>query len=155
VSLVSIERIEVGARHLDARIRLTDQSSLRTSASPEAASRALQLLPGLARHSCENDLGARFVDELRDTETAHLLEHVAVELMALSGSPRSLKARTSWDFSEDGPGVFRIRMEYDNDLVAISALSEAAAIVEAVMSPDAEPSDVDAAVERLRDLRKV
>ena len=44
-----------------------------------------------------------------DTETPHLLEHIAEELMALSGSPRWLKGETAWDFGRDGRGVFRVR----------------------------------------------
>ncbi len=80
------------------------------------------MLPGLARHTCDNDEGVDFLRELRDTETAHLLEHVATELAALSGSPRSLRAETSWDFARDGRGVFRLRFDYDDDLVVLGAL---------------------------------
>lgn len=152
MKVLSIERIEVGKRDFEALVRVTDPAHMRTSAVPGLAERALALLPGLARHRCENDANARFVDEMRDTETPHLLEHVTVELMALAGSPRSLPARTTWDFSADGQGVFRVRVTFDNDLVALGALREADLIIDWLWTGDGVP-DVDGTVERLRALR--
>jgi hypothetical protein len=101
-----------------------EPSLANTSASPGLAGRAVELLPGLARHTCENGTSHGMIAELASTETCHLLEHVAVECMALSGSPRSLKAETVWDFAADGPGVYRVRLAYDIDLVALAALRE-------------------------------
>ncbi len=103
---------------------------MRTSARPGLAEAAVALLPGLARHTCDNDEGVDFLRELRDTETAHLLEHVATELAALAGSPRSLRAETSWDFARDGRGVFLLRFDYDDDLVVLGALDAAVGVVE-------------------------
>lgn len=131
---------------------VTDERFMRTSAVPDLPMTARRLLPGLERHRCENDSGARFVDELRDTETPHLLEHVAVELMALAGSPRSLPARTTWDFAADGRGVFRVRIAYDDDLVALGALKEAARVVDWLFGQGARP-DIEATAGRLRRLR--
>lgn len=155
MSVLRIERIDVGARMLAALVRVTDPACMRTSASPGLAASALELLPGLARHTCENADGRNAAREFADTETPHLLEHVAAELMALSGSPRSLHADTMWDFARDGRGVFRVRLEYDDDLVATGALREAAAIVEWLFgSRDArDKPDVEAAVARLVRLR--
>ena len=48
--------------------------------------------PDLRKHRCESGRHRSFFDEARQTETAHLLEHVAVELLALSGVSRD-KAR--------------------------------------------------------------
>lgn len=170
MQLLRIEHIEVGPSELMARIRVLDTNRMRTVTAPGIATRALALMPGLGRHTCENDDGKRFIAEMTDTEVPHLLEHVTVELMALSGSPRSLKARTSWDFANDGEGVFRVRVMFDDDLVAIAALREAATIVEWLMVQGAPPQaagpegadhgrsldgapDVHAAVDRLAALR--
>lgn len=156
---LAFDSIEVGEKRVEARVRVTDSRYTRTSAAPGIATRAVQLLPGLTRHTCQNSIGGRALREFADTETPHLLEHVAVELMALAGSPRSLKGETAWDFARDGYGVFRVRMEYDDDLVALGALKEAAVIVEwllATARPDSQnpaQPDVDAAVTRLREIR--
>lgn len=143
---VRIDRVQV-AEKIEALVRVDDQL-LRTSSRPDLAATALEWLPGLARHSCENDTGLRFVDELRDTESAHLLEHIACELMALAGSPRSLKGETSWDFVQDGHGVFRVSLQYDDDLVALGALKEGAGIVNALLQERPRP-DIEVAVAEL------
>ncbi len=153
--VLSIERIEVATGHLEALVRVGDPSLMRTSAAPGLPDAAVKLLPGLVRHTCENDAGKDFVREIADTETPHLLEHIAAELMASSGSPRSLKAHTAWDFARDGHGVFRVRLGFDDDLVALGALREGAGVVEWLMGDrTGDAPDVAGAVERLRALRK-
>lgn len=154
MGFLAIERVDVGERELEAVVRVLDERFMRTSATEEAAQAALALLPGLARHTCENEAGRDAVRELADTETPHLLEHVAAELMALSGSPRDLRARTTWDFARDGRGVFRVRLGFDVDLVALGALREAVAIVEWIVCRDGERPDVRGTVQRLRDVRR-
>jgi len=152
VNVLSIERVEVAEKDIRAVVRVRDLGLMRTSAATGLVARALELLPGLERHSCENDAHVRFADELADTEAPHLLEHVAVELMALAGSPRALPARTSWDFSADGRGVFRLQLAYDDDLVALGALKEADLICDWLYGCGVKP-DVPAIAERLRELR--
>lgn len=156
MKLLSVERIEVAESCLEALVRVLDFERMRTSTQPDLPRRAFALLPGLTRHSCENDDGLRMAEEIADTETPHLLEHVTVELMALSGSPRSLKARTTWDFARDGRGVFRLTFDFDDDLVALGALKEAVGIVEWLMvpSPPEPPPDPEAIALRLRALRE-
>jgi len=46
--------------------------------------------PDLRRHRCESGRHRSFVTEAAQTETAHLLEHLAVELLALSGVSRDV-----------------------------------------------------------------
>ena len=150
---LSIERIEVRERDLEALVRVTDLALVRTSAIPGIAEKASALLPGLTRHSCENDASHDFLRELRDTETPHLLEHVSCELMALAGSPRSLRGRTEWDFAKDGKGVFRVRLEFDDDIVALGALRGAADIVEWLLGDGGQVPDVDVIVQRLESRR--
>lgn len=140
--LLAIEQIEVAEKHLEARVRVVDLDRMRTSVTPQLPERALTLLPGLGRHSCENDAAKRFIAELHDTEVPHLLEHVTVELMALAGSPRSLRAQTVWDFARNGQGVFHVRIAFDDDLVAIAALREATVLVEWLMkAPNSHSAD--------------
>jgi hypothetical protein len=153
MALIRIEQLEISSGSLVALIEVTDPDRMRTSASPGLPERALASLPGLARHRCENDAGVSISRELRDTETAHLLEHVACELMALSGSPRTLRGETRWDFAADGPRRFRISLEFDDDFAAIGALGEAADVVEGLFGERGSP-DVAAIVERLRQLRE-
>jgi hypothetical protein len=73
--------------------------------------------------------------------------------MALSGSPRTLRAETVWDFAADGPHVYRVRLAYDIDLVALGALREGVGIVDWLMGLSAEKPDVATIVAGLRELR--
>jgi hypothetical protein len=154
VPVLAIDRVDVADGRLEAVVRVADEARMRTSAVPEIPDRLIQLLPGLTKHRCDNDEGLTFTQELADTETPHLLEHVAEELMALSGSPRWLKGETSWDFGRDGRGVFRVVLAYDDDLVALGALKEAVAVVDWLFG-EAPTPDVDAAVIRLQDVRRL
>jgi cyanophycin synthetase len=153
MSALHIERIEVGPELIEVLVRVSSPSCLRTSGYPGLPARALELLPGLSRHTCENGSAHGYIAELADTETPHLLEHVACELMALSGSPRTLRAETAWDFSADGPGVFHLRMAYDDDLVCLGALRNGVDVVEWLLDPSTERPDVARVVSELSVVR--
>jgi hypothetical protein len=154
MGVLTIGRIDVGPGIVEALVR-AKPALARTSASPGLAERALELMPGLARHTCENGTSHGMLAELADTETPHLLEHITVECMALSGSPRSLRAETVWDFAADGPDVYRVRLAYDVDLVALGALREGLPIVDWLMGLVVPQPDMNAVVGRLLDARSV
>lgn len=147
-----VERTEVGETSLEVLLRAEPAEALRTSAYPGLPGRALALLPGLARHRCDNPEGRSFVEELPNTEMAHLFEHVACELMALAGSPRTLRGETRWDFHAEGHGVFRVRLAYDDDLVALGAVKAATTLVDYLTGHGEEP-DVEFEVARLLEVR--
>lgn len=156
MSALSIERVDVADSALTATVRVREGAPLSTAEVPGLAERALELLPGMRRHRCENGTARGMARELADTETAHLLEHVALELMALSGSPRDTKAETSWDFAKDGRGVFRVTLGFDDDLVALGALRAGVGVVGWLLDPESAPRpDIDAAVALLRTVRRV
>jgi hypothetical protein len=148
VGALTIERIDVGPERIEALVRV-NAAHERTSGVVDLAPRALELLPGLARHTCENGSAHGILAELADTETPHLLEHVAVECMALAGSPRTLRAATDWDFARDGLHVYHVTLAYDDDLVALGALREGVRIVDWLMGIAAEKPDIDAIVTSL------
>lgn len=151
--VLTIERVGVAESHVEALVRISDPAYVRTSVAPDLPARALKLLPGLARHTCECGHPRGFVSEMADTESAHLLEHIAFELMALAGAPRRLKGETAWDFARDGAGVFRVRLGFDDDLVALGALRDGASIVEWLLIGEGDAPAVDEAVARLAAIR--
>ncbi len=154
MAVLLIERVDVSSERVEALVRVPEGAPMRTCIVPGLAEKALALLPGLMRHTCDNGSAHGIAAELADTETPHLLEHVAFELMALSGSPRTLRGETEWDFSTDGRGVFRVRLGYDDDLVALGALRAAVGVCEWLLDPSiAEQPDVEVLVARLRELR--
>jgi hypothetical protein len=150
---VRIESVSVGPDAVEALVVFEAGEPLRTSAHPRAAERALALLPGLRGHRCDNDEARSFTDEIGDTEVAHLIEHATLELMAMAGSPPTLRGVTTWDFGRDGRGVFRVRFAHDDDLVALGALKAAEAAVRWCLSGDGPAPDVEGEARRLRGLR--
>ena len=148
-----VQRVNVGPEAVEAVLRFEPGEPLRTTEAPGLAEGIVAALPGLRGHRCDNDAGVPFPDELRDTELAHVVEHAALELMAMAGSPVTLRGETSWDFAKDGRGVFHVRLAYDDDLVAIGALRHACELVRSLARAEAAP-DVDAEALRLRGLRR-
>ncbi|MBN1192901.1 MAG: hypothetical protein JXA36_04325 [Coriobacteriia bacterium] len=147
-----VHSVTVCSDRVDVVVQVDSATAMRTSADSSIAHRALQVLPGLARHRCFNDDGRTFAEELADTEVPHLFEHVVLELMAGSGSPRSLKGETFWDFKRDGRGVFRVSLEYDDDLVCLGAIKAADELVSYIVN-GGEPPDIRARTDGLVALR--
>ena len=148
MSVLQVERVEVTSEAVVAQVRVLDPAFMRTGAAPGLAEHLSTLLPGIARHRCDCGSAHGVLAELADTETPHLLEHIALEVMALSGSPRTLRGSTSWDFARDGRGVFEVRLGYDDDRVALGALDVGVAIVDGLFGVSTVP-DVAAEAERL------
>jgi hypothetical protein len=139
---VQLTDVTAAAGVLSARLSFAPGEAMRTCEAPGLAAAAIAALPGLRGHRCDNGAGRTFADELTDTEIAHLVEHATLELMAMAGASPSLRGETRWDFAADGPGVFRLRIAYEDEAVARAALAFAAELVGALMrgepAPDAE-----------------
>ena len=155
---LSISEVHVGPEAVEAVVRVASEACMRTASSVGLHHRVLAALPGIVSHRCECGSAHGIEAELADTETPHLLEHVALELMVMSGSPRTLRGDTRWDFETDGRGVFRVTLAYDDDLVALRALKDATGIVEALFAEAPEPvleGLVAQSVARLHEMRTV
>jgi hypothetical protein len=152
VSALALERVEVTEAGVIALVRVAVDAPLRTGAVPGLGAAAIALLPGLVRHRCACGDARGIAEELSDTQTPHLLEHVALELMALSGSPRELGGSTAWDSAVGGHRAYQVGVEYDDDLVAVAALESGVRIIDGLLGRVAAP-DVTREVKRLVALR--
>lgn len=134
---------------LTAAVFVSSPAYLRTSAVPGLARAAIAAMPGLERQRCECGSAHGIRAELGDTETPHLLEHIALELLALAGLPRGeLRGRTTWDFKRDGAGMFRVALTGAGALACQRALAEAATVANALLG--GETPDVAGSVDRVR-----
>lgn len=98
--------------------------------------RALERFPGLTRHPCDSGHSRGIEAELADTETPHLLEHIALELLACEGySRRQLRGRTTWDFARDGRGVFRVALSGAPGPECERALRDGVSVVTELLDP--------------------
>ena len=150
-------RVREGRLDLEVAIALSQ-----LHVSEACARRICALLPNLPHHLCVNKSaeGPYFGDEVVGTELAHLLEHVIIELQgqAYCGAnpmPQFI-GHTSWldELSATrahGIALMRTTVTFADDLVALQAVKEAAALVEwAVREDGVVAPDVQACVSRIR-----
>ena len=100
-------------------------SDARVSASQ--ARGVLAVLPNLSRHVSVNEHGESFDDDIVGTQPAHLLEHVAIELMAQAHqSGAGLMGHTSY---ADERGLMLVKLTYKDDVVALRCVKEAVELI--------------------------
>jgi hypothetical protein len=147
-----VQSVTVCPDRVDIVVSVDGDTPMRTSAIDGMSERVIETLPGLGTHRCENGADLTFADELADTELPHLFEHVVLELMARAGSPRTLRGETAWDFKRDGHGIFRVSLEYDDDLVCLGAIKTADRVMGYLLGRGECP-DLVAEADRLLSLR--
>lgn len=150
--LIDIIRVVVGTQYLTATVRISDEAPLMTSEDLEATTRVYYLLPTIIDHACVGDAGSVFRDCMGDTELAHLLEHVTVELLARTNLVDQVMAGRTWRELEFD-GVYSIQLDCVDDVLVAAALSSAVWILDWAFSGGYGPvPDVDAIVDGLVDL---
>ncbi len=96
------------------------------------------LLPRIDAQVCVSRGNSFFGEEIVGTETPHLLEHMAIELLVLEArldavSERVYTGHTSWisqgHRTKGQPLRMRVCVTYDNDLVTMAALKKAAELL--------------------------
>lgn len=122
--LISIKKVVVGPKNLTATVEFSAKAPRLTSEDAEATERVLELLPGLSEHLCLGDADARFGLVAKDTEVAHLLEHVTVELLALTNLAGDVSSgKTS--LVDSHRGLYEIILACPDDVLVAASLSSA------------------------------
>ena len=122
--LISIKKVVVGPKNLTATVEFSAKSPRLTSENAEATERVLELLPGLSNHLCLGDADARFGLVAEDTEVAHLLEHVTVELLALTNLAGDV-ASGKTSLVDSRRGLYEIILACPDDVLVAASLSSA------------------------------
>jgi hypothetical protein len=117
-----------------------------TSEDLEGTTRVYNLLPTIIDHACAGDHGSTFKDCMGDTELAHLLEHVTVELLARTNMVDDIIAGRTWrELAYDR--TYSIQLPCVDDVLVAAALSSAAWIVDWAFTGGVGPvPDVEATV---------
>jgi len=103
-------------------------------------------LPNLIEHHCGVGERGGFIERLREgTWCGHVLEHIVIELLNLSGMPTGFGQTRS----TSQRGVYRMVFRARDEQVARAALAEGHALIMAVINDKAV--DVPAAVARVRE----
>ena len=113
---------------------------------PGFNARLLGFLPALVEHHCGVGERGGFLQRLEEgTWAGHVLEHVVIELLNLSGMPTGFGQTRS----TSKPGVYRMVFRARDEKVARAALQEGHALLTAALRDRA--FDVRAAVDRIRE----
>ena len=122
--LISIKKVVVGPKNLTATVEFSAKAPRLTSENAEATERVLELLPGLSDHLCLGDADACFGLVAKDTEVAHLLEHVTVELLALTNLAGDV-ASGKTSLVDSRRGLYEIILACPDDVLVAASLSSA------------------------------
>ena len=142
--LIDIRKVTISPRSLTAEVRVDDDAPLFTSDDPAGTELVADLIPELANHACFGDGGETFGDVMGDTELAHLLEHVTVELLARTNLAGAVSAGQTRAIEGDDR-AFELRFACPDDVLVAGALSSASWIIEWAYNGGGDPApDVDA-----------
>ncbi|OFK22184.1 hypothetical protein [Olsenella sp. HMSC062G07] len=149
MALFEIKRVKVGLENLTARIYVTQDAPLMTSDDLVATTRIYYLMPHIVEHVCMGDRDESFKGVMGDTEIAHLLEHMTVELLSQSSASADISSGKTYPVEEDERS-FDIELSCPDDVLVMGALSSAVWIANWAFGGGAEPApDVEAIVSGL------
>ena len=138
-----------------AKITICMGEPFNTSAKPHLARGLFRLLPRLKKHRCYNDGNLSFQREAASTEIAHLMEHLVLELQAVTLCGRGIRGVTYWNWKEEPTGHFHVDVDAPHPGVALGAIHLAYRIIRAVDDRRPEEIDVDRELRRLRAISRL
>lgn len=148
--LFDIKKVTVGPRTLAAEVEVAPNAPLLTSDDPEGTRLMVELIPQIADHVCLGDAGPHFGEVVEQTELAHLLEHVTVELLARTDIAGDISTGRT---TQTGERSFEVELGCPDDVLVAGALSSAVWIMQWAYSGGGDPKpDVDAIASGLVDL---
>lgn len=148
--LFDIQRVRIGARNLVATVEVAPDAPLYTDEDPAGTELVLGLMPELADHVCLGDASGSFGEVVAQTELAHLLEHVTVELLARTDVAGDVPCGQT---VQTGGRTYDITLACPDDVLVAGALSSAVWVLQWAYSGGGEPEpNVDAIASGLADL---
>lgn len=150
--IIDIMRVVVGPEYLTATVHVADDAPLMTIDDLEGTTRVYNLMPTIIDHACAGDAGSTFKDCMGNTELAHLLEHVTVELLARTNLTDEIVTGRTWrEVAYDR--TYSIQFPCIDDVLVTAALSSAIWIMSwAFTDGTGAVPDVDATVAGLVEL---
>ena len=140
--MFDIRKVTISPKNLEAIVEVAPSAPLRTSDDAEGTSLVLDLIPELADHICLGDASSHFGGVIENTELAHLLEHVTVELLARTDLAGDISSGRT---IEVGDRLYEITFACPDDVLVAAALSSAVWILQWAYSGGGDPQpDVDA-----------
>ena len=153
MSLFELKKVVVGPETLCATVQHDAAAPVMTSDDIEGTQRVYDLMPQIADHACISEAGDVFRDALPNTECAHLLEHVCVELMSRLDLEDVSAGNTAAVPGEER--MWTIKLSCPDDVLVAGVVSSAVWIMEwAFTGGHGAKPDLDSIVEGLHALVK-
>ena len=157
--IVFVENLLVKPTAVTATVWVSRESTKTDAAGEGFAERMLKVMPDIADHLCVGE-NVAFGDELAHTQTAHLFEHIVLELLAyVEHKQRSVAGHTSWDHTnadvlETGSDAssflsYRVTVKVPDDFVGVGAFTIAQTVLDWAWSGEGEMPDAHALVDHL------
>ena len=144
--LIVIRKVVVGAQYLTATVQVAPDGPFYTSEDLEATTRIYNLMPSIVDQACMGDGGTVFRDVMGDTEVAHLLEHVTIELLARTNLAGDVSVGRTW-LVDEPRRLYDVQLACPDDALVAGALSSAVWLVNWAFAGGGAPvPDVDATV---------
>lgn len=123
-SVISLKKVAIDAKKFVATIELCPKAPLMTCDDLEATTRIYNLFPAIINHVCMGDASDTFKDVMGNTELAHLLEHVCVELLAQTNLAGDISAGKTFIAQED-TRTYTLEFICNDDVLVTAAFSSA------------------------------
>lgn len=123
-SVISLKKVAIDAKKFVATIELCPKAPLMTCDDLEATTRIYNLFPAIINHVCMGDASDTFKDVMGNTELAHLLEHVCVELLAQTNLAGDITAGKTFIAQED-TRTYTLEFICNDDVLVTAAFSSA------------------------------
>lgn len=123
------------------RIDLGELEHFPTGKLPGFADRLVELIPSLREHGCSYGEDGGFIRRMHEDEgtwMGHVLEHVALELQVLAGTPVSFGKTRSNGLPE---GQYHVVYSYGEEAVGLAAGELALRIIRHLLPPEREDHD--------------
>lgn len=121
---ITITKVEIDAHNMVAHIRIAESTPLFTSDDLEATTRIYDVMPQIITHTCLGDASSTFKDVMGNTEIAHLLEHVCVELLAQTDRAGDITSGKTFITQEDNRD-FVLQFACVDDVLVVAAFASA------------------------------
>lgn len=137
------------------QITLSMSEPFNTRDKPHLARGLFRMLPRLKKHRCYNDGNLSFQREAACTEIAHLMEHLVLELQAVTLCGRGIRGVTYWNWREEPTGQFHVDVDAPHPGVALGAVWLAQRIIRAIDERHPETIDVESELRTLRAIARL
>jgi len=120
------------------RVDLGELEDYPTGRLPGFADRLLEMIPTLREHTCSYGEPGGFVRRMTEDEgtwLGHVLEHVAIELQCLAGTPVSYGKTRSQDLPR---GEYYVIFSYEEEAVGLAAAELGLRLIRHLLPPERE-----------------